>query len=73
MCICTSYRIDKLGLYTCVCVYVHITGMTRQRDENCIGWVCVYIFFKLTRQKHEGYIKGCMCICTSYSPDKTKG
>ena len=58
MCIYTGYRIDELGLYTCVCVYVHIIGMTRERDENCIGWVCVHVhLIGLVRQRDERYIE----------------
>ena len=65
MCMCTCYRTDKIersGLYTCVCVYVHVTGLTRQRDKTYIGCVCAYIYvIGLTRQGDEGYI-GCVYV-----------
>ena len=41
----------------------------RTGDERYIGCVSVYVFFfKLTRQKNEGYI-GCICMC--YKTDNT--
>ena len=65
MCICTCYTTDKTktsGLHRCVRVYAHAIGLTRQRDECNIGYVCVYLhIIGLTRQRDEVYI-GCICV-----------
>ena len=53
--ICTCYRTDNVkrsGLHTCVCVYVHVIEMKRQRDQGYIGYVCAYVqVIGLTRQR----------------------
>ena len=41
---------------------LHVIGLTRQRDEGYIGYVCVYVHvIGLTRQTDVGYI-GCVCV-----------
>ena len=90
-CICTCYKTDKIkrsGLHTYVCLYIHVIGLTWQRDDDYIRYVCVYIhLIVLTREIEEGYIgciytcyrfdklglqKMCMCICTCYMTEKTQ-
>ena len=55
MSICTSYRTDKIkrsGLHTCVYVFVHVIGMTRQRDDGYI--TCVYAYVHVIERTIEG-------------------
>ena len=50
------------GDIECVCVYLHVIGLTRQRDEGYIGCVCVYVHvIGVTRQRDEDDI-GCLCV-----------
>ena len=66
MCIYTCYMTDitkTSGLHRCVCVYVHVIGLTRQRNDGYIWYVCVYIHvIGLIKQRDDGYM--CMCLCT---------
>ena len=65
MCICmcyTTHNTKTSGLNRCIRVYVHDIGLTRQRHEGYIGYVCVFVHvIGLTTQTDVGYI-GCVCV-----------
>ena len=69
MCICTCYMTNKTktsGLHRCLHVYVHVIGLTRQRDAGNIGCVlCICTCYRIDKLGlHRLHMRICICYRT---------